>query len=181
MDGASTATGGGGLYLFGGVTSTITNTLITGNRLHTTDWRYGGGISNSGPLTLMNSTVSGNYAYREGGGLYANGTETITNSIIWDNIADLGSADSIYGTAETVTYSDIEGSYSGTGNLDLDPNFVTPAQANSGSATSAGDFHIQSGSNVIDQVTATGSPADDIDGDGRPLGSGIDMGADEKE
>ena len=45
--------------------------------------------------------------------------------------------------------------------------------------TTAGNFHIQAGSNVIDQGTSTNAPSDDIDGEGRPNGGGIDMGADE--
>jgi hypothetical protein len=59
----------------------------------------------------------------------------------------------------------------------LDPIFVTPAQASSGSPTPAGDFHIQSGSNVIDQGTSTGAPTTDFDGQTRSVPP--DMGADE--
>ena len=67
------------------------------------------------------------------------------------------------------------------GNINLDPLFVIPAQASSGTPTLSGNFHIQSGSPVVDQGTSTGASSDDIDGDGRPIGSGLDMGADEKE
>ena len=52
--------------------------------------------------------------------------------------------------------------------LNTDPLFV-----------GGGDYHIQSGSPVIDQASATYAPAEDIDGDARPQGAGDDMGADE--
>jgi predicted outer membrane repeat protein len=178
----ATGTLGGGIYNTTSGTVTITASTIRGNKAKqhggASTWENGGGINNAGTITIMNSTIAGNHG-PNGGGLNTTGTATVTNSIFWDNSGNSGKEE-INGTA-AVTYSDVEGSYTGTGNINLDPVFVTPAQASSGTPTPAGDFHIQSGSNVVDQGTGTGAPADDIDGDSRPLGSGIDMGADEKE
>jgi hypothetical protein len=42
-----------------------------------------------------------------------------------------------------------------------------------------GDYHLKPISPAIDQGTSTDAPADDIDEDARPAGSGYDMGADE--
>lgn len=47
----------------------------------------GGGIFNSGSLTLVNSTVSGNFA-SSGGGIANGGTLTLTNSTVSGNGAD---------------------------------------------------------------------------------------------
>src|SRR5262249_45247988 len=48
----------------------------------------GGGIYNSGTLTLTNCTVSGNKAH-EGGGIYNNGSKmTLTDCTVSDNIAN---------------------------------------------------------------------------------------------
>ena len=59
-----------------------------------------GGIHGSGPLTISNSTISGNQsAY--GGGLYAEGKVTITNSTFSGNSAAYGAA--IYAEGATIT------------------------------------------------------------------------------
>ena len=52
----------------------------------------GGGVANSGALTLTNSTISGNYASGSGGGLSNSdgGTLTLINSIVSGNSAGLG-------------------------------------------------------------------------------------------
>jgi hypothetical protein len=42
-----------------------------------------------------------------------------------------------------------------------------------------GDYHIVTGAAAIDAGDATEAPADDIDADPRPLGGGVDIGADE--
>jgi len=153
--------------------TTITNSMITGNITHAS-YADGGGIQNSGTISVHSSTVAGNYSSRNGGGW--NGGGTITNSIFWGNTAN-GSNDQINGSP-TVTYSDVEGGYTGTGNINLDPVFDTPAQASSGTPTTLGDFHIRSSSNVIDQgILDTGVPNDDIDGVIRDIHP--DMGADE--
>jgi predicted outer membrane repeat protein len=165
---------GGGLY--NSATATLTNVIVSGNAAGTSTLENGGGINNTGTITLMNSTVAGNHG-PIGGGLNTTGTATITNSIFWDNAGNSGNEE-INGTV-TVTYSDVEVTpvYSGTGNINLDPIFVTPVQASSGTPTPAGNFHIQSGSPVINQGTLTGAPSDDIDGDTRT--GNPDMGADE--
>jgi len=67
----------------------------------------------------------------------------------------------------TVTYSDIEGGWSGEGNIDADPLFV-----------GVGDYHLLPESPCIDTATDAGV-ASDIDGDYRPLGASFDIGSDE--
>jgi len=76
-----------------------------------------------------------------------------------------------------VQYSDIEGGYSGPGNIAVDPSFVDPT---------IGDFHLQYGSPCIDTGTSV-SISMDMDGNPRPAdvpglgadgtGREFDMGA----
>ncbi|MDW7773480.1 MAG: Calx-beta domain-containing protein [Desulfobulbaceae bacterium] len=170
---------GAGIYLVAGSSATITNSIITGNADGNSNWQNGGGIYTNGTLNVYSSTIAGNYA-GHGGGIYvAGGTATVTNSILWDNTAGDGSSHQIYGSP-TVSYTDVEGGFTGTANIDADPLFVDQQQATAGTPTplsNLGDFHIQAGSNVIGQGTATDAPADDIDGDLRDATP--DMGADE--
>ena len=107
-------------------------------------------------LTVDRCTFSGNTA-TNGGVLrayYANANLTVKNSIVWGNNTTAVSVD---GGAATITYSDIEGSYTGTGNINSDPLFV----AND-------DYNLQTGSPCID----TGDPSDlDLDGTTADMGA----------
>ncbi|MCI0652637.1 MAG: hypothetical protein L0Z55_12230 [Planctomycetes bacterium] len=90
-------------------------------------------------------------------GLPAEFIVEIRNSILWDNdgpLFDLPDGEL------TVEYSDVEGSYAGTGNIDLDPLFVDLEQ---------GDLHLTAESPCID----AGDPEDPPDLDGTVA----DMGA----
>ena len=49
--------------------------------------RYGGGVYNSGKLTVANSTLSANSAHRGGGGTYNDGILAVTNSALSTNSA----------------------------------------------------------------------------------------------
>ena len=125
---ANHADSGGAVYeLDAGVN--FSNCSFWGNNAN-----LGGAIFNDGSAaTLVNCTLSGNSASSGGGGLSndGNGTLTIVNSILWgDKHGE--SADEIDNTGGTVTvtYSDIQGGYSGTGNLDSDPKFVDAANGN---------------------------------------------------
>jgi len=60
------------------------------------------------------------------------------------------------------------------------PNFVDPLiVALDQPVELMGDYHLQSGSPAIDAGTSVGAPSVDFDDDGRPLGGGVDAGADE--
>lgn len=58
----------------------------------------------------------------------------------------------------------------GTGNLNLDPQFIAPAQNN---------FHLQASSPLRDAADPTATVADAIDDDARPQGGGRNVGTDE--
>lgn len=58
-----------------------------------------------------------------------------------------------------------------SGMIDADPMFVN-YQING-----SGDFHLKKGSPAIDKGKATGAPSTDLDGQKRPQGSGVDIGA----
>ena len=139
---------GGGIYTYrAGSGSVISRNTISNNLNEVTGTKYGGGISlASNDVPVNNNIISGNsashgggiyciYSYPEiinntivdntastsGGGLYStNSNPVVINTILWDNEATSGSQ--IYGSGY-VLYSDIQGGWSGEGNIDADPMF----------------------------------------------------------
>ena len=88
---------------------------------------------------------------------------TIVNAIVRGNLGS-GQVQSC-----AVTYSNVQGGATGTGNIDLPPQFVNEAK---------GDFSIKPGSGSIDSGTVTtGVTAIDLTGGPRKKGSSVDQGA----
>jgi hypothetical protein len=168
----NTASFGGGIECVD-TTLTISNSIIIKN---SATYR-GGGIRNIGNITFTNCTISENTAGTAGGGIWCqDSSATIQNCIVWNNTAPtdpgLGSS-TMYPSVITVLYSDMQGGYSGTGNINVDPDFVNPA---------GDDYHLSVGSPCIDSGDPTyssGPGETDIDGHVRVLYGRVDMGADE--
>ena len=113
----------------------------------------------------INSVITNNQAGTLGGGLYnpANELTFLRNCIVWGNLPN-----AYEGASALINNSDIEGGYAGAGNIDADPLFADPANA---------DYSLMNGSPCIDTGDAAGAPQTDIDGVSRPQGPGVDMGA----
>ena len=140
---------------------TIRNCIIAGNR--------GQGIHGDEP-EVYNCTIVENG--QEGIDAYA---PKVVSSILWLNGADAGSTQ-IRGARATATisYCDVEGGWSGEGNIDADPFFVASGSW-VGNAWMPGDYHLRSsgwrwdsgqGLWVSDDVTSpcidAGDPAADL-------------------
>ncbi len=135
--------GGGGIDIYECTTNTpvLENNIIVGNSSNL----YGGGVDVDldlderlkpggiktpnttesdnllTPVFFANNTIINNTAGVSGGGIYTHDmTSDIMNCILWGNTAP---ADSQISGNATVEYSDIEGGYTGTENIDLDPQF----------------------------------------------------------
>ena len=159
----NSATMGGGMFNTAFSSGTVTNCIFSENSAS-----LGGGINNDhASQTLTNCTFSGNSAVL-GGGMYneSSSSPTVTNNILWgDSPSEIYNASS---SSPSVAYSDIQGGFTGTGNIDADPKFVDAANE---------DYHLQQGSPCIDTGTPSGAPATDLEGNPRPQGAGYDMGA----
>jgi hypothetical protein len=127
---------------------------------------FGGGVAVSGVSTiLVNDTITENTAVQGGGVAYFRWTVLtqepgmqIMNGIIWRNTATLSGSQifTFRTTAITVTFTDVEGGFTGTGNINLDPRFVAPL---------ADDFHLQLGSpGPIDAANGGVASRRDLDG-----------------
>ncbi len=159
---------GGAIDCYENCHPTIRNSTMTGNV-----GDYGGALCcwyGSRP-TITNCTIAGNYGSM-GGALYLYSEDssgpTIRNCILW---GDTPPEISIYSGNPTVTYSDVAGSWTGTGNINLDPRFVSAG---------SGDYRLGADSPCIN----TGDPSfvpqsgeKDLDGHARVLGGRVDMGA----
>ncbi|MDY6972807.1 MAG: right-handed parallel beta-helix repeat-containing protein [Thermodesulfobacteriota bacterium] len=160
---------GGAVYLDYVTSLTLANNIISGN----TAERGGGIYCDLSSPTIINCTITGNTAIGTsgfaGGGIFSanNASPIIANCIFWADSPDEISVEET-GSILAVTYSDIQGGYSGQGNIDSDPLFVD---------SSNGDYHIALGSPCIDTGTYSGAPVTDIEGNTRPYGNAIDMGA----
>jgi hypothetical protein len=160
------ATFGAGIYFQNGSNGNLNNTLISGNR--------GIGVvynNNSNP-TINNCTIAGNGGYN--GGIFNSYSQPIIkNSILWNNSKPINDTQSI------ITYSTIQGGYSGAGNLNYDPQFVSPV-TDGLSPTISGDYHLKSSSLVIDrgENTDINLTDKDLDENLRRFNAGtVDMGA----
>lgn len=81
---------------------------------------------------VNNNTIIENNDY----GIYCNGSElTIVNSILWDNNGSTGNQIFIQSGTAIAEYCDIQGGWTGEGNIDLQPLFCDSAN---------GDYHLMS-------------------------------------
>ena len=151
---------------FGGVDphASVVNSVIAGNQ--------GGGLyfgPGRGSIQIINSTVVGNTPH----GLYWEDfpwnpvvVPTVINTIIWNEAADDLAGRTM--TTDHLQYSDIkDGDLEGqAGNLSIDPLLNA-------------DYRLSLNSPAIDAGTTQDAPATDIDGEPRPCGRSVDIGADE--
>ncbi|MBC8526506.1 MAG: right-handed parallel beta-helix repeat-containing protein [Candidatus Cloacimonetes bacterium] len=156
---------GGGIDCAYWCNPTIEYCTISGNSSE-----LGGGISctNECNPAIANCTISENTANYNGGGIYSyeNSSPSLSNSILWNNTPQ---EIYVYSSSVTATYSDIQGGWTGTGNIDADPLFVNPED---------GDFHLTWANFPIQDSTM--SPCIDAGDPNSPLdpdSTRADMGA----
>ncbi len=135
---------------------------------------WGGAVFNHhySLATMVNNTFFENTA-DEGSGVYNwFASSVITNCILWNGIAD--EIRNQYNGSATVEWSDVQGGYTGIGNINANPMLVNP---------SSGDFHLLPSSSCIDggsnSAIQTAGIDKDFEGDDRIRYVSVDMGADE--
>ncbi|MCA2506700.1 MAG: cadherin domain-containing protein [Microcystis sp. M54BS1] len=168
---------GGAIYNVSANNLQITNSVFSRNSAT----GYGGGLHTQNNTTIINSTFSGNAASQGSAITNYFVNSNIRNSIIWGNG---GTALYNTGSTPTITNSIVQGGFTGTGNLNVNPQFVDAIND---------DFRLQSTSPAINAGNNASLPADsrDLDGDSniteaipfdivrnpRINGTNVDMGA----
>lgn len=121
--------GGGGVYC-SGVSLVFTNCTIRGNSIESSEsGASGGGVYCycQDSATFTNCTICENSAQHYGGGV--DGRGTFTSCVLWGNVPDqITPPGDAY-----VTYSDVQGGWSGEGNISADPRFRNSEN---------GDYHL---------------------------------------
>ncbi len=181
--------GGGGAIAAGN--AVISNCLLDSNSAF-----FGGAISSTSNLRVINCTMTNNVAEELGGAIYATGMSSIDNSILWDNDAQGGfqvrieqSSVPPVDSSLRVSHCTVQDGESGVsleagstlewlaGNLDADPLLVSAG---------TGDFRLSSDSPSIDAGDNAAVPsgtATDLNGNSRIVDGDsngeatVDMGA----
>lgn len=174
---------GGGICL-SGADPVITNNVIAENSAYS-----GGGICNgsSNPLVANNTIVrnrpSGLHlwtglAFRLSS---SRGQACIVNNIIWEN--EIYCEENVLRgpVSYDIRFNDIQGSWDGEGNIEVDPLFVDSARGDFHLKSAAGRWDTQAGQWVFDDVTSpcidAADPSSGTAEEPAPHGGRINMGA----
>ena len=137
-------------------------------------------------VTVVNCTIAQNgLTYSLGssaaGGVYSYGVNiVVSSSIVWGNSgAAVTIASATY--SYPVTYSNIQGGYSGTGNMSSDPLFVAAASSDFHLQSSGGRYNPRTGAWVSDNTCSpcinAGDPWDSAEYEPPSNGDRVNMGA----
>jgi PKD repeat protein len=190
FEGNSAISNGGGLYLIGAVSSTIT---LVNNSFLDNNSSFGGGAMIrflGGTLTLTNNTFTGNEATNQGGGLYLglwydSCQARVYNNIIWGNTTVTGTGQDLYldddqdgnatGSNATLQKNDYHSlDYANGGNLTLADNLDQDPALDA-------DLHLTYGSPCMDQGDSAAPALASLDQGQKPrlVNGVVDMGAHE--
>lgn len=166
---------GAGMYLEDGSSPTLVNCTFSDNSAS-----MGGGILNmdSSPI-LINCSFSGNSGTYFGGAIYCfSGSPVLTNCILW---GDTPEEILILSGDPVITYSNIQGGFTGEGNIDEDPLFADADNDDYHLKSEYGRWNPNTQTWVVDDVTSpcidSGDPNSDFSGETWPHGERINMGA----
>ena len=179
----SSTSDGGGIFNGASSAATLRNTTVSGNTA-----RFGGGVDNSGSLTLTNNSFNGNAASGSlGGGGIRNdniGSTDVTNTIVAGNTATTTGADcsgsltsqghNLIGDNSGCSFTPAAGDLVGTSASPIDPK-LGPLADNGGPI----ETHalLPPGSPAIDAGDDALCPSTDQRGVTRPQGTQCDIGA----
>ncbi len=157
---------GGGIFICFDSAVVVANSLVSGNRA--INGGAGIEIANSSSPIICNCTITQNRVRDgNGGGFHIYYTNAkIYNCILWENTPE---EISLYGEQlPDITFSDIQNGYLGLGNIDSYPLFADDEYQN---------YRLSNNSPCIDTGTNQDALTFDLDGNPRPQGGCIDMGA----
>lgn len=188
----STVYDGGGIANHTEGELVLSNCILSGNLCTGLDSGRGGAIYCSfAQVTLNHCTLAGNFATFGAGLACASSNEPgssdvdVRNSIIWDLGDSVWIGDS---SIVQIAYSDVQGGWSGQGNLDADPRFVDAGRWDDRSTPREptddtwfdGDYRLAWDSPCVDAGDPSESlvpNAKDFGGRSRRSGVAVDMGA----
>jgi hypothetical protein len=164
-------TGWGGAAGFGFCSPCMINNIVAGNSATSGGALY---FALNSDVQLINNTIINNQA-SYGGAIYVTESNPVLmNSIIWNNQASTYAAIHIESGTVQAAYCDIQGGWTGTGNINLNPRLNADSLLNDSPCIGTGFHSFDFGGGMICHY-----PVIDINGRSRPYPSGTkpDMGA----
>ena len=154
------------LYRIDGATGSTGNLVINNTIVNASNGRWCVNISDSPNNTVVNNILYNYHSFR--------GVITIdatSRTGFTSNFNSLMNRFSIDGGDSVIDFDAWQGEPEG---WDADSFLATPTDH---FVNTTSDFHLLTTSPAIDAGTSTDAPGTDIDGDGRPVGDGFDIGA----